>query len=301
LSLHNYHDTYGCLPPGRTGTANGGSSNDTRLSAFVALLPHIEQDALYDTIMSANNQGGRPWGNGPDNAFNEDLDALLCPSDAYQDRDRGKCNYVVNHGDRATELEAWEAERNRGLFCGSAGGGGRWIPISFSAIIDGTSNTIAMSEVLLDPAYGSDAREVRGQVRKNTSGCNTNPSLCLAAIDPGDRFRFASGDGDRRRGDRWADGRPAFTGFQTILPPNSPSCTNGGNSEDPNNAVYSVMSNHPGGVQAVLADGATRFISDSIDSGDPSATPPGRNMNPSPYGIWGALGTRMCKESIGEY
>jgi len=154
---------------------------------------------------------------------------------------------------------------------------------------------------LQDPAYGSDNREVRGQVRKSTGGCHTNPSLCLAAVDPGDRFRFASGDGDRRRGDRWADGRPAFTGFQTILPPNSPSCTNGGNSEDPNNAVYSVMSNHPGGVQAVLADGATRFISDSIDSGDPSATPPGRNMNPSPYGIWGALGTRMCKESIGEY
>lgn len=44
------------------------------------------------------------------------------------------------------------------------------------------------------------------------------------------------------------------------------------------------------------ADGAVRFIGDSIDAGDPNL--PDRPTGPSPYGVWGALGSRAGGEVV---
>lgn len=49
-----------------------------------------------------------------------------------------------------------------------------------------------------------------------------------------------------------------------------------------------------------MTDGAVKFISDSIEAGDGSA-PVVTSANPgrvSPYGLWGALGTRASHEII---
>jgi hypothetical protein len=55
-----------------------------------------------------------------------------------------------------------------------------------------------------------------------------------------------------------------------------------------------------------MADGAVVFITDSIEAGNQEAaqvrignccTPPGYE---SPFGLWGALGTRASKETIEE-
>ncbi|ELP33884.1 protein containing DUF1559 [Rhodopirellula baltica SWK14] len=49
-----------------------------------------------------------------------------------------------------------------------------------------------------------------------------------------------------------------------------------------------------------MADGAVKFITDSIESGNqnratlPKAGQPGEK---SPYGLWGALGTKAGKET----
>ena len=85
--------------------------------------------------------------------------------------------------------------------------------------------------------------------------------------------------------------------FLTVLPPNSPSCSNG--TGDGVWAIASASSNHSGGVNAVYADGSVRFISDTIatnltgqdnrtDGNEPVAGPV---SGKSPYGLWGALGT----------
>ena len=289
LALHNYHETFGSFPPGLTGTGHGTTHNGVRLSAFFGLLPHFDQANLFNQITGEANQGTVPWGS--TDYWNKDIPALLCPSDsAFQNRDRGKANYVFNKGDRTTELENREPERVRGLFGGTN-------VFRIRDITDGTSNTIAMSEIRMSPSYGGDNEEVYGQVRKSTANVHTNPSLCLATLASKERYVTGS-DGDRLRGDRWADGRPAFTGFQTILPPNSPSCTNSSNSEDPNNAIYSAASAHTGGAHCLFADGAVHFVSENIDSGNSSATPPGRVTTPSPFGVWGALGTRNCSEVV---
>lgn len=291
LALHNYHDTYGVFAPGLTGTNQGGNNNGGRLSPNFGLLPYLDQVPLYNQITGQNNQGGAPWGGTA--WWNADIPGLQCPSDsAFQDRDRGKTNYAFCQGDRATELEHREKERGRGLFHG-------WTPFGIKDVQDGTSNTIAVSELKMSDSYGGDNLEIDGQVVKSVSGVQNNPSLCIATIDPNNPKAFVTGsDGDRRRGDRVFDGRPAFVGFQTILPPNSPSCVNGTNSEDPNNAIYSAASAHTGGVQCLFADGAVRFISENIDTGNRTAAPPGRVKTPSPFGVWGALGTRLSGEVV---
>ena len=51
-----------------------------------------------------------------------------------------------------------------------------------------------------------------------------------------------------------------------------------------------------------MADGAVRFISENIDTGDLSQPSPGTTSTGiSPYGTWGALGTKESGEIVGEY
>ncbi|MDR3198554.1 MAG: DUF1559 domain-containing protein, partial [Planctomycetaceae bacterium] len=62
---------------------------------------------------------------------------------------------------------------------------------------------------------------------------------------------------------------------------------------------------HPGGVNVTLADGSTRFVSETIETknldkwvdGSTGSTPVVEYMGPSAYGIWGSMGTRCGSES----
>jgi prepilin-type processing-associated H-X9-DG protein len=66
-----------------------------------------------------------------------------------------------------------------------------------------------------------------------------------------------------------------------------------------------MSSRHQGGVHALMGDGAVKFITDSIEAGNSGAEPIWRWNSPgakSPYGLWGALGTRASREVInGEF
>lgn len=197
----------------------------------------------------------------------------------------------------------------------------------FRDVTDGLSNTIAAGE----QASTLGNREVVGDwVRgfagpdQNTTYDNTipthNPSLCKSGphIDPA-RPRFYSptatmaGSGsDQCRGCRWGDFRPIYNSVQTILPPNSASCMV--NNNDNSESIFSMGSRHQGGCHILMGDGAVIFITDSIEAGDATAPPvhmfignvpwagtektaPG---SASPYGLWGALGTRASSETIQE-
>jgi len=115
---------------------------------------------------------------------------------------------------------------------------------------------------------------------------------------------------NRARGGRWADGRLSYTSFQTILPPNSPNCSVSG-SDANGYFISSVGSRHQGGGHVLMGDGAVIFMTDSVEAGDLTQNAvvgvfSGHTTNPntpgvaSPYGLWGALGTRGSREQIEE-
>ena len=67
-----------------------------------------------------------------------------------------------------------------------------------------------------------------------------------------------------------------------------------------------ASSRHPGGAHVVMGDGAVTFVTDSIEAGNQNnpviyrgGTAANNNMpgEQSPYGIWGALGSRAARET----
>ena len=75
--------------------------------------------------------------------------------------------------------------------------------------------------------------------------------------------------------------------------------------EDTTPGVLPPSSRHPGGVHVLMGDGAVKFVTDSIEAGNSAegtvwdngmgVRAPGSF---SPYGLWGALGTKANKEVI---
>ena len=82
-----------------------------------------------------------------------------------------------------------------------------------------------------------------------------------------------------------------------------PGCAGGQNGTlNPNADDYEVVippsSQHPGGVSVAFCDASVRFISDNIDTGNTGTYPVAYNAyTPSPYGVWGALGSKSGAEN----
>ncbi|MFK8110726.1 MAG: DUF1559 domain-containing protein [Rubripirellula sp.] len=173
----------------------------------------------------------------------------------------------------------------------------------FRDVLDGLSNTICAGEIVTSGAK----REVKADFVRRIAGANENPSLCKNGvhIDPSrPKFYTTTAQVNTARGTRWSAGRPADTSFQTILPPNSASCTFGGNFDN-SESIFSAGSRHQGGAHLLMGDGAVIFMTDSVESGDLTAWPVERStISPpgieSPHGLWGALGTRSVCETIEE-
>ena len=81
-----------------------------------------------------------------------------------------------------------------------------------------------------------------------------------------------------------------------MIPPNGPSCMEADNHWL--GGMYAAGSKHTGGVMVAFADGSVRFISQNIDSGNQGARESLSGV--SPYGVWGALGTKAGGEVASE-
>jgi len=297
VAMHNYHDVYGALPWMR-GPSNYGNRNTTprgneqTINGLVGILPFIEQQALYDVITSpwpgppATNPYGPPrdfFYYGP---WKEDIPAFRCPSAplglGYYNSAAvtGRRNYAMCLGDTIANNHS---VKTRGVFYYRSA-------TKIRNILDGTSNTILMGE----KANAVDAIDVRGLAANNVPGMNTNPSVCLAKAVGMEYLPTTSVQSDRVLGSLWHSGLAPFVGFTTVLSPNSPSCVS--DNWGDRWGLYSASSYHPGGVLVVMADASVRFIDETIDTGD--VTKPEVSSGPSPYGVWGALGTISGGETL---
>ncbi|MGE3779889.1 MAG: DUF1559 domain-containing protein [Pirellulaceae bacterium] len=317
LALHNYHDTNKAFPPRRGGTAGGGNrarfdGNYDRKSAFIFLLPFLEQSALADQIKAGNvvdSNGNTIHPDGPAGWYNNarwlpwrtQLSVVLCPSDKpiLNPAQQAKNSYAFCIGDSpgaTSGNDRWNiaTSNNRGMFTGSQR------VRTFAHITDGTSNTLATSERVWSGNTGThnaNGEDVRTSTVVNITNINITPNVCLAQAT-GKRFMGVRIKG--RFGALWSDGQAERVGFTTVLPPNAPSCViDTNNNADSQGGVLNPSSYHPGGVMGLLADGSVRFISETINTGNLGARYV--TAGPSPYGVWGALGSIEGGDAVGEF
>lgn len=217
---------------------------------------------------------------------------LSCPSagDAYGSNVTYSNNYAFCMGDQVAGLR--DDRYNRGVFRPR-------LHTRMADITDGTSNTLLMSERLKAEfgarTVGANEVDKRLGTARSVSGIKTTPNICLTQSDG--RY-FRSGVSVKGRfGTLWTDGQPERVAFNAVLPPNAPSCTDDSDgSADSNNLVIPPSSRHPGGVNALLADGSVRFISETIDTGNLGVEQP--KDGASRYGVWGSLGSKAGGEAV---
>ncbi len=303
LGLHNYHDTMQSFVFRKGGTGGGTvnqDSNKDRISGFIPLLPFIEQGAMYANIMAGDKSVSPPIAPGGRAAWDgwavwdRAPGYQVCPSDPGGS---GTVNpYMTSYafcvGDQVDSIR--DSQNLRGVFMYRKG-------VRMGDIPDGTSNTIAMSERLrVNTPSGQAPVTVSARQVQVTQGMaigvanlRNAPNLCYTVADGG---FFKAGTGVQARfGSRWTDGQPGYVGFNTVLPPNAPACSE--DSTDWGDQVHMTIppaSRHPGGVNALLCDGSVRFFTDSINTGNLGVYQPASGF--SMYGVWGALGSRNGQE-----
>ncbi|TWT94945.1 DUF1559 domain-containing protein [Neorhodopirellula pilleata] len=316
--------------------ASGGGNSFNRLSFLVGITPFIEQQALWEQISNpyvtttgvyqamgplpscsvANMQANPyiPW--------MTNIAAYRCPSDPGQGLPSlGRSNYAACMGDAthscSRENDAYEdangnSNSTRASYSNAAARGAFVYrkSLKFRDILDGLANTMMCGEIISDLGDNDKRSHIWTRGGRTAAQWNTGGVLrCRGAIDAA-RPNFwnpaATGVGnlfassEEVRGNKWMCGIVLYTGFHSILAPNSELCIHGNQHEE---AVVSTSSRHQGGTHVLMGDGAVKFITDSIDAGNSnSAQVTVHNYLPagskSPFGLWGELGTRAAKEVL---
>ncbi|MEO1524900.1 MAG: DUF1559 domain-containing protein [Planctomycetota bacterium] len=311
-----------------------GGNNFHNLSPLVPLTPFVEQQALWEQISNpfavrepASAQGLYFAPMGPQVAMNlaqhgqfqydpwlTNIPTYRCPSDPGVGLPgQGRTNYAVGIGD-SIQFQNNGGRNQTGVLAPvrfqrmRSTTRGMFVPreyTRFRDVLDGLSNTMMGGEINTD--LGDN--DITTQVDRENTILN-NPGACYNDIDP-ERPRFwVPGanlvvNAEIQRGLKWMNGMAVNTGITTILPPNGPVCSNGNNTFT--RGIYGASSRHQGGAHILMGDGAVIFMTDSIEAGDRNAgnviwngTGDRQPGSKSPYGLWGALGTRANKETIEE-
>jgi prepilin-type N-terminal cleavage/methylation domain-containing protein len=308
VAHHNYHDAFSTLVYRCGGTnkaylSGTGASisigarqgNSYTRSGFVSLLPFMEQGPLWEQIKSGDvdfpSEGPSGWYGWT--VWEVEMDSLRCPSDTGLPG-VDDSTYVFSIGDQTASTIGDQTPR--GVF-------GYRRTFAFSDITDGTSNTAMMSERLAHDGNVCGGASAPGTVAAqqvdhrlgtaHIAGVRAAPNVCFTTTDG--RYFVGGTQCHSWGGYNWTYGWPSVVGFNTVLPPNGPSCTEGGAWTSHSHQVIPPTSHHPGGVNLLLCDGSTQFISNDIDTGNLGTSQP--NTGESRYGVWGALGSKQGKES----
>src|SRR5262245_12360699 len=240
IAMHNYENTFQRLPVGAYGCCWG--------TWQVSILPYIEQKALFDLYVMDRKFGVPVDDARYSHAANwpvttKTIKTLICPTDTKPQRAANNgvtyANYVVNFGNTIYDQSNFSGVNFLGapFFEVISVNDGR-PGIRFAEVTDGLSNTMMLSE------------QIQGQ--------------------PGDL-----------RGFSWWRGGAVFSGYQgpnSPIPdypfavgqckpenPLNPPCVLVATAATP--PMMAARSRHSGGVQSVMCDGSTKFISNNISIG----------------------------------
>ena len=306
LAAHNHHDIHDAIPAAHSQLKAGGHN---QFSATAKLLPFMEQQALFEGVQTHEV----PWvtlAQDPNGYAQVNIPTIRCPSDTSGRgtvengsgnslRRRAVTNIAVSYGDGANRLQQNDAGgadgdiSTRGMFYWT-------VARNFSFASDGTSNTILISESVVAPMFGST--NIRGGIAHvdaiDQGDWSWEPQYCQAVPTQGGDFVVGPGVAvlNQWRHSWWSYGRPLYSGFNTIMPPNGISCVK--NQTEHTSGFYAANSNHTGGVNVARLDGSVSFVSNSVDTNGLPAAQQGRRLQgASPYGVWGAMGTPRGGES----
>jgi prepilin-type N-terminal cleavage/methylation domain-containing protein/prepilin-type processing-associated H-X9-DG protein len=287
LALHAYHGQYNAFPFQATWWHMEilplppqccGDCPFFYFSAQVRLTPFLDQAALFNNLNVAlelcpefkhNPQRANTT------ALNVRLDVFLCPTDGvvaacdgYPTSYRGNVGVGPN-----TTTNAESTDSGNGFFPHQDRFGA-------SLITDGLSNTVAFSERLVGSGgvgRTSPSRDF-GNILINPRGAALTADFALdvcrlAAASPG--FPLSS-----RGGYRWYNGNREDAYYTHAQEPNGP-IPDALDIPPGETGVATARSLHPGGVNALMGDGSTRFVTELIH----------RNT-------WRALGTRAGGELV---
>ena len=234
LALHNYVAQNRAFPPQMT---RGGWGPHVRLTPFLGSAVRVDYGKnVWDYEVTTSGL--------PELTF----PTYQCPSD--WGRGAGTVNYAATAG------LPWDSESGifqvvhpdlPGQLVGPA------------AVRDGLSQTVAMSEVLVSGEIGT-TDPLRSAVRLPLASRTPEAFIeeCLSALSGRTEAVRAPVD----VGKTWLDGSVGLGAITHSLGPNVGHCKN---SSQINTGLYSAASEHPGGVQVLLADGSVRFVADGVD------------------------------------
>jgi type II secretory pathway pseudopilin PulG len=237
LALHNYHDVHNAFPMG-SGAKDRllGPVGPTWYLLFgfqFPLYPYMDQAPLYNQVSTnifVNLQYA--WSAGGNGTI---VPSMLCPSDpgtpkqkfTYPDQIGFQNNYVGNFG--TMYFDVGDTNSDGLLFYQSR--------VGFRQVTDGTSNTLAVGEIIVGPDTSTKI-DLRGKIFDSESGAVFFNTVYTPNTSVG-------------------DGMYGPYCVETTRAPCGPSTYT--------NKYISLRSHHVGGVQVTLADGSVRFLSDNIN------------------------------------
>lgn len=264
LALHNHDFTHGYFPHGHfyVGTTSP-DSNGNESTWITMLLPHLEQQAVYDMIDFNRGFGFAEDPSHPNTPMHlVEFPSMQCPSNSGGEvwggiRARG--SYVANNG-IGPMAENTEDDlpltREGGVFYLNSN-----MPIA--RMSDGTSNTLALSETINVPG-SVDYRGVMHYPEGPLFHHNHTPNSMVP---------------DQMRRDGWTS--PQGESYEWCVNLDDAPCIGAYNHWADRNLTMTARSRHPGGVNALLCDGSVHFIADSVD-----------------LDTWRSLGTPAGREGV---
>jgi prepilin-type processing-associated H-X9-DG protein len=319
LAAHNHHDAYTYLP---SQFSYGSNVISDRFGVNYQLLPFMERQTLLDAI---NAHATAPWLPSISSIRTIPVSTLLCPDDpegnqvamlgGSHNHQGARTNIVICIADGAARVDSTNDSPNKVTHVGndyvltpkSTGTGDlthrslfHWYKRSkFKEVPDGLSNTIVISESV-SGNWNND--QIRGSVAVypgiDLGTWVSKPSLCMN-IRNGNTYSWGTGISNLNhpRCGNYLDSLNISVAFNTIMPPNAPSCVKY-QQEAYQVGFLAPTSFHTGGVNCGFLDGSVHFISDYIDTNGLSDTPTGTYLQgESRLGVWGALGTPSGRES----